>query len=115
MLESPAPGEPKRTRDPAKVIPWLVAALVACHVIFGLIAVGYQTGRAWPIAFLWAAACAVVGTAVGFLFGIPRTLQSDPVVHAVKRARAVRASSNPTPVHAQDAPPEIAPVLPSHE
>jgi hypothetical protein len=53
-------------------IAWLVAVLMFLHVTFGLIMIGYATGQHWPVAFLWAAGCAMIGQTIGFLFGVPR-------------------------------------------
>jgi len=66
----------KRHAEGVEVTPvltaWLVAVLMFLHVTFGLIMIAYATGQRWPVAFLWAAGCAMVGQTVGFLFGIPR-------------------------------------------
>jgi len=61
-------------------VPWLLVGLIVLHVVFGLVALLWQAGRAWPVAMLWAGACAIVGSAAGFLFGIPRTLQGGQEV-----------------------------------
>lgn len=44
----------------------------------GAVAVCWHTGRnAWTTPLLWAAACFACGVVLGFLFGIPKTLQDD--------------------------------------
>jgi hypothetical protein len=58
-------------------VPWLLVALIVFHVSFGLIMIGFFAHKAWPVAMLWAGTCALIGSTVGFLFGIPRTLQGN--------------------------------------
>jgi hypothetical protein len=58
-------------------VPWLLVGLIVVHIVFGLTALVWQAGKAWPIAVLWSGACALVGSTIGFLFGIPRTIQGD--------------------------------------
>ena len=60
-------------------VPWLLVGLIVSHVIFGLVLVAFAT-TSRPLAMLWAGTCALIGSTVGFLFGIPRTLQGNPVL-----------------------------------
>ena len=58
-------------------VPWLLVALIVFHASFGLIMIDFFAHKAWPVAMLWAGTCAIIGSTVGFLFGIPRTLQGN--------------------------------------
>src|SRR5687768_11689530 len=75
----------KSVRD---VAGWTLTAL-----IFGFLCVGLGAG-AWPkmvSALLWSAACIMVGWVLGFLFGIPRTLQTDGQSEVRQTAHGVAA------------------------
>jgi len=61
-------------------VPWLLVTLIVCHVLYGVVIVVKFAHAAWPVALLWAGACALIGSTVGFLFGIPRTLQGNQEV-----------------------------------
>ena len=71
LLTNFLPSDKDRT---GAEVPWLLVAIIIIHVTFGLVLV-WKSGPEWPLAMLWASACAIVGNATGFLFGIPRTLQ----------------------------------------
>jgi hypothetical protein len=51
--------------------------------------------QAFPVAFLWAASCFVVGGLVGFLYGIPRT--GRRVAVAAPTATSPASVSAPAP------------------
>ena len=86
-------------------VPWLLVCLILLHVLVGLGALLWQAGRAWPIAMLWAGACGIVGATIGFLFGIPRTLQGDQPTGrgtVVQSKRVAEAEHGPEEANTQD-------------
>ena len=89
MLPRIGPGEETTSNE----VPWLLVGLIVIHVLFGLLTLVWQAGKAWPIALLWAGACSLVGSTIGFLFGIPRTLQGDQELRrdTIKRSNQVAA------------------------
>ena len=76
-VQNMASGLKVDDREPSSDVPWLLVGLIVLHVMFGLVALLWHAGPAWPIAMLWSGACSMVGATIGFLFGIPRTLQGD--------------------------------------
>jgi hypothetical protein len=61
-----------QNRD-TRVIAWCLLAFI----IAGLVGAGWYAPDSAPTSLLWSGACLGVGITIGFLFGIPRTLQSD--------------------------------------
>src|SRR4051812_43550120 len=61
-----------QNRD-TRVIAWCLLAFI----IAGLVGAGWYAPDSAPTSLLWAGACLGTGITIGFLFGIPRTLQSD--------------------------------------
>ena len=55
-----------------------VANAMAGALGLGLLAAAIGGWNQWVPALLWAGACSAVGWALGFLFGIPRTLSTAP-------------------------------------
>jgi hypothetical protein len=68
-----------------------VATWTLVSLIFGLLCAALGT---WPntvSALLWSAACSAVGWVLGFLFGIPRTLQTEGQSEVTQTERSVTA------------------------
>ena len=56
-------------------------------LLFGLVLAGVGAWSNWIPALLWSAACSAIGWVLGFLFGIPRTLQTEGQSEVTHRAR----------------------------
>src|SRR5947207_1288333 len=70
----PMPDQ-RDTRDVLRLMPWFFAGMV----IFAFVAALTQADSwaAWGLILTWAFASTVSGGAIGFLFGVPKIIQSD--------------------------------------
>jgi hypothetical protein len=83
-------------------VPWLLVVLVGSNAFFGL-ALLLCVGHAWPLAMLWAGACALSGNLIGFLFGVPRTLHDDQEVRrdTVVQSRSLDGTDGHTEINTE--------------
>jgi hypothetical protein len=63
-------------------VPINVIVNLAIFVGLGIICAIWHKTASWTVATMWAGACLVSGALLGFLFGIPKTLQGKSVISA---------------------------------
>jgi hypothetical protein len=82
-------------------VPATVIFNVTLFLVGGLIIISfatYRSGRDWAASMIWCLACLALGSAAGFLFGIPRSRVPGTAAHAVAAATSTQSVSSETAI-----------------